>query len=359
MPRAPGSRPSTPRGSPGSRARSTPGARRWRVGASSAGGPRPGASWRTRPRSTPSGTPRAWSGPPGAVPAEPTALLEAHRRLDAGDGTVWVADSSQGWFGGADRLRWVQTDADAAESATTALVAQLVRVMPFLEGVPCSIHGIVLPTRSWPSGPARWWCSGRRAATTRGRRPDGVAAADAAHMRAFARRVGATCGPGRLRRLHGGRRAHRAGFRPTELNPRYGAMLATLLQDMRSRPTCCTSPSRTRYPCPRRRDLRPPARPVEHPTGRRGLARIHGPEPRPVLRPRRRWRRVAGRAGRGDARVTGSIGPGATRAWSSSSSRSASSRTAACRARRSGGAAAPRRGLDLGVGALHAAPSVR
>lgn len=43
-------------------------------------------------------------------------------------------------------MRWVRTAEQAAEAATFfALRCDQVRVMPFLEGIPCSIHGIVLP----------------------------------------------------------------------------------------------------------------------------------------------------------------------------------------------------------------------
>jgi hypothetical protein len=59
-------------------------------------------------------------------------------------GTVWVADNKQGWHGGGDYVRWVPDPAAAAEAAEWfADRADLVRVMPFLDGLPCSIHGFV------------------------------------------------------------------------------------------------------------------------------------------------------------------------------------------------------------------------
>ena len=160
----------------------------------------------------------------------------AHARLDAGQGTVWVADNRTGWHGGAHYLRWVR-NAAAMPEATRALgaVADRVRVMPFLEGIPCSIHGAVFP------GGAT--LAFRPCELMVLRRPDSgelaYAAAstywlpresDAEAMRDVARRVGAF-----LRDAHGYRGTFtvdgvmtREGFRPTELNPRYGAALGQL-----------------------------------------------------------------------------------------------------------------------------------
>lgn len=48
--------------------------------------------------------------------------------------------------GGGDRVRWVVSDDDAQAALTMLLpVSARIRVQPFLEGVPCSIHGFVLP----------------------------------------------------------------------------------------------------------------------------------------------------------------------------------------------------------------------
>jgi hypothetical protein len=64
--------------------------------------------------------------------------------VDAGHGVVWAADSRDGWHGGGQRTRWV-VDADQARAVVEELqpVCDQVRVMPFLEGIPCSVHGIV------------------------------------------------------------------------------------------------------------------------------------------------------------------------------------------------------------------------
>ena len=70
----------------------------------------------------------------------------AWRSFDAGAGTVWAADARDGYHGGATLTRWV-TDDDEAGAVTTALAphCDAVRLMPFLEGIPTSVHGIVLP----------------------------------------------------------------------------------------------------------------------------------------------------------------------------------------------------------------------
>jgi hypothetical protein len=71
---------------------------------------------------------------------------DAFQSLDRGQGTVWAADARDGFHGGAERTRWV-IDERSASQARAALAAHCsrVRVMPFVDGVPCSIHGIVLP----------------------------------------------------------------------------------------------------------------------------------------------------------------------------------------------------------------------
>ncbi len=59
-------------------------------------------------------------------------------------GTVWVADNREGWHGGGEYARWVRTEADTEPAVTWfAQHADRVRVMPFLDGIPSSIHGFV------------------------------------------------------------------------------------------------------------------------------------------------------------------------------------------------------------------------
>ncbi len=177
------------------------------------------------------GVPRA---PRQVVDVEPGALAAAHRALDAGAGTVWAADASQGFHGGATytfRVRDIASAGDVVASLRRR--ARRARVMPFLEGVPCSIHGIVLPDHVIVLRPAELVVlrhpSGRfvygRAATFWD--PPGP---DRTALRALARRVGA-----HLRATVDYRGAFTidgvltsAGFSPTELNPRIGAALGLM-----------------------------------------------------------------------------------------------------------------------------------
>ena len=72
--------------------------------------------------------------------------VNACATVDRGDGTVWAADARDGFHGGASQTYWVADDA-SRDRAMTGLgsVCERVRIMPFLDGTPCSIHGIVLP----------------------------------------------------------------------------------------------------------------------------------------------------------------------------------------------------------------------
>ena len=173
------------------------------------------------------------------VPVEPAALVAATDELDRGDGVVWAGDTREGINGGGDFVRWIRSD-EAADRAYAYFVEHCdrVRVMPFLEGVPCSIHGFVLddgvaafrpvelvmlrhgPTNSFRlGGMSTWW---------------DPSDADRTEMRELVRRVG---------RLLAERVGYRGGFgvdgvlthdgfRPTELNPRYTGGLTTLSRGM-------------------------------------------------------------------------------------------------------------------------------
>ncbi|MEZ4240101.1 MAG: hypothetical protein R3F59_28915 [Myxococcota bacterium] len=89
-------------------------------------------------------------------PQAPAAVLDvddadglwaASRALDEGDGVVWVGDDRGGPRGAARHLRRVR-DRDEARAAGASLrsACDRVRVMPFLEGVPCGATGWVLPS---------------------------------------------------------------------------------------------------------------------------------------------------------------------------------------------------------------------
>lgn len=182
------------------------------------------------------GVPRA---PSTIVAADLDQLLRASEPLDRGRGTVWVADNREGWHGGGSGLRWVRTRADAeAAAAHLAGIADVVRVMPFLEGRPCSIHGWVLGDEVIASRPcetvmwrepaaSRLWYGGAAATTWR---PDDAATAE---MRGIVRQIGE-----HLRHAVDYRGVFTVdgvlaeeGFRPSELNPRFGAAIATLGRD--------------------------------------------------------------------------------------------------------------------------------
>lgn len=171
--------------------------------------------------------------PREVVPANESALRAAAQRLDQGAGTVWAADSSQGFHGGATYTFAVRDTSEAvAAAARLALRAEQVRVMPYLVGVPCSIHGIVLPDHVVVLRPAEMLTLAgprgfvyARAATFWDPAPVVRAA-----MREEARVVGE-----HLRDTLGYRGAFTIdgvataeGFRPTELNPRVGAALGLM-----------------------------------------------------------------------------------------------------------------------------------
>ena len=89
------------------------------------------------------GVPRA---PSRVVVADYAAVRSAANALDSGHGTVWAADAREGLNGGGRGLRWVWPGDDGRASFDfLSGMSDRVRVMPFLEGIPASIHGIVFP----------------------------------------------------------------------------------------------------------------------------------------------------------------------------------------------------------------------
>lgn len=172
------------------------------------------------------------------VPLEPGALAAAVGRLDRGHGTVWAGDASRGFHGGATYTCRVSGPEDF-ERARVHLSTRCThaRVMSFLEGIPCSIHGVVLGGGQPPLAlrPAEMLTLRRPGS------PTGFLYARVAtfwdppfavreEMRAVSRRVGR-----HLDEVYGYRGAFtidgictREGFRPTELNPRVGAALGLM-----------------------------------------------------------------------------------------------------------------------------------
>ncbi|MGI8722204.1 MAG: hypothetical protein ACR2JG_08235, partial [Geodermatophilaceae bacterium] len=168
------------------------------------------------------------------VPAETSALRAAARDLDSGAGTVWSGDAREGVNGGGEFVRWVRTTG-AAVRAIELFEAHCdrVRVAPFLDGIPCSIHGIVLPDgvavlrpvellvlrgeddRFVYAGMSTWWDSPAQD------RDDKRTAARAVGEH-LARTVGFRGGFS----LDGVLTAE--GWLPTELNPRFAGGLTTI-----------------------------------------------------------------------------------------------------------------------------------
>ena len=169
-------------------------------------------------------------------PVERAELAAASRSLATSGGVVWSGDARDGLNGGGNFVRWVRdTDDEAAAFAFFAPRCDRVRVMGFLDGVPCSIHGFAVPgsgtaafrpvelailrdearRRFVYGGLSTWW---------------DPPAADREAMRAAARRVG-----DHLAARHDYRGAFGIdgvltvdGFRPTELNTRASAGVSTI-----------------------------------------------------------------------------------------------------------------------------------
>jgi hypothetical protein len=74
------------------------------------------------------------------------SLWSASAALDQGEGVVWAGDARDGPGGSAYLLRRVRSPAEA-DAAARELGRQCdrVRIMPFLEGVPCGVGALVLP----------------------------------------------------------------------------------------------------------------------------------------------------------------------------------------------------------------------
>ena len=172
------------------------------------------------------------------LPVDAETLRVASADVDEGAGVVWAGDARDGFHGGGDFTRWVATAEDrAAALAFFAPRCDRVRVMPFLDGVPCSIHGIVLPDGTAAfrpvelailRAPDRRFVYGGQGTTW------DPPAADREAMRELVRRTGE-----HLRARVGYRGAFGIdgvltadGFRPTELNSRAAGGLNTLAQGL-------------------------------------------------------------------------------------------------------------------------------
>jgi hypothetical protein len=173
--------------------------------------------------------------PSRVVPVEVEAVRRAVAELDVGAGTVWAADEREGWHGGAEGVRWIRPDDDLPDAvAELATMADRVRVMPFLDGRPCSIHGWVLGDDVAVLRPCEMVVlrqPGSRRFRYAGASTTWVPSeVDGDAMRAVARRVGVhlrdTVGYRGMFTVDGVLAAD--GFLPTELNPRFGGAVGML-----------------------------------------------------------------------------------------------------------------------------------
>ena len=159
--------------------------------------------------------------------------------LDEGHGWVLSGDSRDGFNGGASYVRRVRSPSDLATArAFFEPRCDRVRVMPFLEGIPCSIHGMVFPETVLAFRPVEMLVLRHTEAPTF--QYVGAASfwtappAAVESMRRLARQVGAA-----LRDRVGYRGVFTIdgvltsdGFRPTELNPRFGAAIGSLCRGL-------------------------------------------------------------------------------------------------------------------------------
>lgn len=74
------------------------------------------------------------------------AIHHAYTELNRGSGVVIAGDSEAGFHGGAARTRWANTSDQLLEIiADLSQECSAARVMPYLDGVSCSMHGWVFP----------------------------------------------------------------------------------------------------------------------------------------------------------------------------------------------------------------------
>jgi hypothetical protein len=183
------------------------------------------------------------------VPTCHDQLVDAARRVLAAtptdvvdvEGTVWSADASRVPTGQGLGSRWVRATQDAVDAAQElAALAPTARVMPFVEGLPCSIHGVVATNGDIAAGAPVEILTLRRSRhpylewygnATYWRPPNWLAT----QMRETLLAVGAAlvgdCGFRGAYSVDGV--ATRVGFVPTEINPRIAGGLTRQLKNVR------------------------------------------------------------------------------------------------------------------------------
>ena len=181
------------------------------------------------------------------VPAAPHQVIEptlaamraAWGTLDTGEGVVFSGDNREGFNGGASYVRWVRSEADLVDAQGFFVAGcDRVRAMPFLSGLPCSVHAFVAADQIAVFRPCEMLVFRRPSqstfqyasvATFWEPGPDVTNA-----MRTLARTVAVG-----LRERFGYRGVFTIdgvltpqGFLPTELNPRIGAGIALLFSGL-------------------------------------------------------------------------------------------------------------------------------
>ncbi len=177
-----------------------------------------------------------------------SGLAETANSLDSGLGTVWSADNREGVHGGSTGLRWLKCVKNAGELVSEmSEFADSVRIAPFLEGIPMSIHGVVFPndiavfrpveliTLRFKNRNQFLW-----AGCSTSYDPNSL---DRIEMRRIARNVGSVLresvdyrGPFSIDGV-----LTKSGYRPTELNPRMSGGFGALtrgLPDLPFIPLC-------------------------------------------------------------------------------------------------------------------------
>jgi hypothetical protein len=176
------------------------------------------------------------------APVSIDAIIGAHRRMDRGAGTVMAGDARDGLHGGAHLVRRIRSDDDLSHALEVfGQHCDRVRVMPFLEGIPCSIHGLVFAEHSVALRPVELVtlrpATGFRFVYAGAATYWDPAEEDRAYMRAVARRVGDA-----YRQLVGtgcftvDGVLTESGWLPTEINPRFGAGISVMARGLPEMP---------------------------------------------------------------------------------------------------------------------------
>jgi hypothetical protein len=173
--------------------------------------------------------------------ADEDAVAGAHRELAGPLGTVLAVDNDEGWHGGIVGTHWVPTESRVTElRPELASKHRQARIMPFLDGVPCSIHGMVVGDEVISFRPSEMLAYREPSASkliygrsaTFWEPPREITAAMTAAVEAVGRELQQRVdfrGVFTLDGVAGSSIEGCDGFVPTEVNMRYGAALPTVL----------------------------------------------------------------------------------------------------------------------------------